>query len=119
MGKKKLTEKKCGLTFLKLFYRLKPHERSCLIDKLDDSTINQIGCTVFNSLYTNLNISPSKARNLSKELANHKKDLIYIADANKPIKLRRKRIKRQSGTGLATLLGIIIPTIASLVASKA
>ena len=71
------------------------------------------------NLYTNLNISPSKARNLSKELANHKKDLIYMADANKPIKLRRKRIKRQSGTGLATLLGIIIPTIASLVASKA
>ena len=119
MGKKKLTAKKCGLSFLKLFYRLRPDERSCLVDRIDDATVNLIGHTVFNSLFTDLNITPSKSRFLAKELAKHKKDLIYIIDPSKPIKLQRKRIKRQSGTGIKTLLSVLIPTIAGLIASKA
>ena len=72
---------------------------------------------MFNSLFTDLNITPSKLRFLAKELAKHKKDLIYIADPNKPIKLLRKRIKRQSGTGIITLLSVLTPTITGLIAS--
>ena len=116
MPARKLTSKKCGLSFLKILLKLKDHERSCLIDHLSDSSINKIGHIVFNSIFTDLKIPAKKARSLADKLKPHKKDLVYISNANHSVESRRKKIKRQSGSGLGILLASVVPALVSLLA---
>ena len=116
MVKKKLSAKKCGLSFLKILLKLKPEERACLVDHLNDSSIDKIGHVVFNTLFTDLKIPRKKVLNLSKNLKIHKEDLQFISNASKPVQLRRKRVKKQSGSGLGLLLATAIPALISLLA---
>ena len=116
MAKSKLTSKKCGLSFLKILLKLKPEERACLVDHLNDASIDKIGQLVFNTLFTDLKIPRRKAIDLSKKLKIHKKDLQFISNASKPVQLRRKRVKKQSASGLGVLLATAIPALISLLA---
>ena len=116
MPVKRLTSKKCGLSFLKILLRLKPQERSCLIDHLNESSINKIGHLVFNSIFTDLKLSSKRKNHLAQHLKPHKKDLFYIANANHPVESRRKRVKKQSASGLGILLASVVPALVSLLA---
>lgn len=116
VGKRKLTKKKCGLSFLKILLRLHPHERACLIGHLNDSSINQIGHLVFNSLWTDLGIPAKKAKNLAGRLKAHRRDLEFISNPENSINDRRKKVQKQSASGLGILLASVVPALISLLA---
>ena len=67
MGKKKLTAKVFGLEFLKVFKALKPHQRSILVDHLNDAAINEIGRFVFNSFKTDLKLKGKAKKKCLRE----------------------------------------------------
>ena len=109
MGKKKLTAKVFGLEFLKVFKTLKPHQRSILVDHLNDAAINEIGRFVFNSFKTDLKLKGKAKKKLSQRVLPFKRDLNFICNPQKSVEQRRKRIKNQTGTGLGILLATVIP----------
>ena len=115
-GRKKLSAKKCGLAFLKILLKLKPQERSCLVDYLNDESIDKIGHLVFNALFTDLKIKPRQVKILAKKLKGHKRDLEYISNRSNPLNVRRKKVKKQSGSGLGILLASVVPALISLLA---
>ena len=106
-GKKKISKKKIGLEFLQIFKKLKPQERKILVDHLNDATIDILGSLVFNTFKTDLKL-PQKTKNrLAKRLLVHKGDLEYISNPNNSLQSRKKRIKKQSASGLGLLLATI------------
>lgn len=113
MRKEKL---KKFVPLLKVLNRLKTEDRSVLIDYLSNDSCECLSSVVENAL--NNNSISSKGRQLLKsELLSQKNDLRYIANKNKGIAARRKRIK-QLGGGLGTIIGILLPLITSLFTKK-
>ena len=109
MGKKKLTPKVFGLEFLKLLKALKPHQRSILVDHLNDAAINEIGRFVFNSFKTDLKLKGKAKKKLALQVLPFKRDLNFICNPEKSVAQRRKKIKNQTGSGLGILLATVIP----------
>lgn len=119
MAPKKLTKKKTGLAFLQIFKKLRPQERKIIVDHLNDPAIDSLGALIFNTFKTDLKLSQSVKNRLARKLLIHKKDLEFIANPSNSIEQRKKRIKKQSGSGLGILLATIVPAIASAIANAA
>ena len=74
---------------------------------------------MFNTFKTDLKLSQAVKNRLARKLLIHKKDLEFIANPSNSIEQRKKRIKKQSGSGLGILLATIVPAIASAIANAA
>ena len=115
MPPKKLTAKKCHLTFMQLLKRLTPKERSELLDRVSNSSIQDLSSVVFNWIYCDLGLSARRRKVLKKKLSPYQADLLYIANSSKPISIRRRKLKEQSGGALSILLSTLVPVISSLI----
>ena len=106
------------LKFLKILRKLKPAEREEVIGKLSEDGINDLSEAVFNCLYTDMSMSKSARKRLRKKIFHFENDLRYIANKNKPWQTRRRKLQTQSGGAIATILGTVIPIVASLIANR-
>lgn len=106
------------IKLLQILRKIKPHERSLLIQHLDNDAIEIISEFVFNCIKTDFRLSKRKKNALKSKLHSSKKELACIADKSCDLKKRKGLIVKQSGQGLGILLGTLVPVIANLIASK-
>ena len=118
MARKKLSAKKCKLTFMRTLSRLTPQELRDLFRRLSAEAIDDISEIVFNSIYSNFDIDQRSVKKLQSALASNEANLRFIADRSNSTEARRRRLLQQKGSGLGILLGTLVPAIASLIASQ-
>lgn len=117
MPRKSLSKGKKSLPLLRILKRLKPFEKSVIINYLNDEGIEILSNFVYNSLY-HIRLSKSSKSKLKRRLKFSKKDLLCIADPNCNLEERKKRIKKQSGSGIGILLSALLPTLATIIGNK-
>ena len=88
---KKLTDRKCHYTFLKVLSRLSPSEKVEVIKRLDQKGIDALSRFLFNFLKVDYGLAKSKRLKLRKQLKGCEKDLNYICAAKNSWKLRQVR----------------------------
>lgn len=98
---------------LALLAKLPVHTVNKSLKYLPDDTVNAIGEGTLNILCGNVPVSQS----VLKTLKRRKRSLQTIANKRLPIKQRRRVISQTGGAILSTILGILLPTIASLIGS--
>ena len=118
MKAKKLECVQRKLKFLKVLKKLKPAEREEVLSKLSEEGVNDVSEAVFNCLYCDMSMKKGARKKLKKKLYHFEHDLRYIANKNKPWQSRRKKLQTQSGGAIATILGTVIPLVASLIANR-
>ena len=114
MSRKKQT---CNITLLKVLKKLKPDERREIITRLGDSTIDDLGETLFNFLYCDL-IPKRKVKGLRKALKACKPSLTYVAKKSNNVGKRRQKLSKMSGGILGTILSTLIPIVTGLIINR-
>ena len=103
-GSKKLTARKCKLTFMRTLSRLTKEELRDLFGRLTPEGVDSVSEIVFNTLYSDPGLPPKQIKKLQAALASREKDLRFIADRSNSIEDRRRRLIKQNGSGLGLLL---------------
>ena len=107
----------CNITLLKVLKKLKPEERREIITRLGDSTIDDLGETLYNFLYCDL-IPKRKVKGLRKALRSCKGSLNYVAKKSNNVATRRGKLAKMSGGVLGTVLSTLIPIISGLIINR-
>lgn len=115
--------KKCKLTPSKVKFYLalnKLGDKNLIevLNHLNDQAIDVLCECIYNSIYTDLNISKSKKKRIKKFFTNKKAlhNLKLITNKTTPIIKKRKALN-QEGKGIGAILGIVAPLISSLISS--
>ena len=110
-------EKKRVKILLKILAKLKKPELSALISNLDDNGINHICQLFYNVLYNNVKLkNKAKESSLKKLMKRNKANIHFISKftPNKKIVAEKRKILQSGGFPLAAILGMVIPTVLSL-----
>jgi hypothetical protein len=111
-------KKKLG-TKANLFFalnKLPKNYHQHIIQHLDDDSIDAICECVYNVIYTDISLLPTRTKKtLAKNLHKHccVKNLRTIATSSISVSKRRKALQ-QEGTGIGLILSTIVPLIAKL-----
>ena len=95
---------------------LKKADLKYVVSLMDDDTLEMIREIFLNLNYNTLNLKGESAEKLINLMRSNQKICEAIADKNTSNKLRKRYLKKTTGSGLVSLaLSILAPTIASLV----
>ena len=106
--------------YMPLFKRLraaKSRSIARLLSKMTSSQVHAVCECIYNTLHTNLGVSPKKMGKLKKTLAKNRSVYRYLADKRNPVS-KKRALMVQHGSGIGMLLGAIIPALVSLFAPK-
>lgn len=96
---------------------LKKRELKYIMTLIDDDTLDVFREIFLNLNYNTLNLKGGKAEKLITLMRANQKMCEDIANKDTPNKIRKRYLKRQTGSGLITLaLSVLAPVIANLVA---
>ena len=116
---KKLANIQQKLKFLKILKKLKPAEQEVIIGKLSEDGINELSEAVYNTLYCDMSMTKAARKRLRNKIFHFENDLRFIANKNKPWQSRQRKLQTQSGGAIvSTILGTVIPLVASLIANR-
>lgn len=125
MGKKKIVNKKLKkkdlehkLQFYKAIHDIPNPKRCSIIPYLSDEATDLLCEAVYNSIKVDLGFKGPKKQQLIKELKACGTHLNHICKKSTPHN-KRKKFLSQKGGFLGTLLGLVIPTVVSLISSLA
>ena len=117
-------DKNKHLSLLKLIEQLKSKKGggdhvSVLLDRLDDTSIDEICECMYNILHTDLNLPTAKKTQLKKLIKQHCPihHLTKVTKKSVPVSNRRKHLK-QIGGGLPMILATAIPFLVDLLFGK-
>lgn len=111
--KKKLAK---SYPLLKMLSSVKDSEREKIIPFLNNEACSDISECILNILHGS-HLDKSEKMLIRNKLQNSQKSMRYMANQNKPIHLRRKRME-QSGGAIGVVLASILPVIASLIVDQ-
>ena len=102
------------LPFLQILKDLTPNQRAIILAHINDSSCEAIYETVSNVL-RNKSVSEADARKLKRFLAPHKTCLRSLASKRLSSTQKRRKLYQIGGLPLATILGVGIPLLLSLI----
>ena len=95
---------------------LKKSDVKYIISLMDDDSLDMFREIFLNLNYNTLNLKGENADKLISLMRSNQKMCEAIADRNTPNKLRKRYLKKTTGSGLISLaLSILAPALASLV----
>ena len=114
MSKKLKTIRQKKLDFLTALKKLKPDHRCSVVNYLNDDGIEALCEIVHNVVHKDIKLSSSKKAKIRKEFGSHRKKLAFLGNKKNDI-VKKRKILKQNGGFLGTLLAIAIPIIAELI----
>jgi hypothetical protein len=114
MSRKLKTIRQKKLDFLTALKKLKPNHRCSVVNYLNDDGIETLCEIVHNVVHKDIKLSSSKKAKIRKEFGGHRKKLAYLGNKKNDI-VEKRKILKQNGGFLGTLLTIAIPIIADLI----
>ena len=101
--------------FLKVMKTLNNHQRSVIIDFLDDYGVDIICDCIYNTIYQDHGLKKSSKKRLRKILKGKEQDMQIVSKKSNNIKRRKKILGQQlGGNPLAAILGIALPILTQL-----
>ncbi len=108
-----------ALLLLSGINRLTPVQRPILLNYLNDSGVDVLSGLIFNLLYNQkVNLKPKKKKEIKALLKERLDDYRKLASKKRSYSARRRIIK-QSGGFIVSLLSATVPIIAELIAQAA
>ena len=105
-------------TLINQLNTLKKSDVKYIISLMDEDSLELFREIFLNLNYNTLNLKGGNADKLISLMRSNQKMCEAIADKNTPSKLRKRYLKKTTGSGLVSLaLSILAPAIASLVGS--
>jgi hypothetical protein len=92
-------------------------DRSTLIRKIDDASLDALCECIHNGLYNHEKIAKDGIERLLPRLKADQRKLKYVGKATNSVVRRRKKAA-QIGGSIGLILGVLIPALVSLLASK-
>ena len=101
--------------FLKVMKTLNNHQRSVIIEFLDDYGVDIICDCIYNTIYKDHGLKKSSKKRLRKILKGKEQDMQIVSKKSNNIKRRKKILGQQlGGNPLAAILGIALPILTQL-----
>src|SRR6266404_6013066 len=109
-------EKKKYLPLLRILKKINHKDLPCVVDHLDDGSIDTICECVYNAIHTDLKFTKSKRNYMKKFIKSNCSinRLKTISNKSVPISKRKASLKLE-GRGIGMLIGAILPFLADLI----
>ena len=111
--KKALTPEKTSYAFLKILKRLSAPEQAEILSRMNEKSVNDVSSMLYNFIHCDLGMSKPLKKKMRKACWQHEADIRYISDKSRPYKQRQKRLVKQTGGFLGTVVATVVPLIAS------